>query len=818
MNVWCHLPTIIRQRRALRFAGLPMLCVALITTLFFGIIFSQSTHAVASVSQTVAFQGRLLNSDGNVVPEGYYNIQFKIYENGSGTAVNNPGGTLKWTETYINNGGTNGIHVKNGYFSVNLGSKTPFGSNVDWTTSSLWLSMNVAGSAADCSSFGSGTCSADGEMLPMKQITATPLALNSEQVGGKTANQLVQLGQGTQTDSSNGSSITINKTGSGNFLSLQSTATDIFSITNSGDIAFGSSSAHSIGIGSAAADLSGVQLTISAGSGGVGDGSSGGELRLVGGDGGGDNGDGGNVTIDSGEKTGTGSGGSVAIGTTNASSISIGASDVAATQTITIGTANTSGSVTNVTIGSTGSASGGSTTVQGKDSVSIATNGTTKATFNSDNSMSLGNGTVSEAPTDFTIQGTDSSSDGVSGGSLTIQGGGATTGNTNGGNLTLGGGSGSGTGADGLVIISTPTFATSSSDANCYTSGALVATDCTVSTTSLNSTSVIMLGFSEAGHTATLPDPTITTAGRIVYITAAGDSSAFTLLINGGGNGNELSLRANSAATLLWNGSDWVSAGSTGATALQDSVLAGSGAQNIQIGNGSADNTVTLLTLDKSASAPTATDNDALLGSIYYDTSLGKIQCYEADGWGDCGSKPDNFVSLSPEYANAVTNGSTNGTLKTDLCSDELNINDGSDEQASICGTNETYNFYSWTSTETTDQQKSIYVNYQLPTTFKKFASDLTSLKARTDSSDASVSYQLYRNKGDGTGLTTCSAAMTASTGAQTTWQTKTADDTNDPADCNFSAGDTLVVKITLSSKNGANAYVSNLNFTYSNE
>ena len=95
-------------------------------------------------------------------------MQFKIYQDGTGTAAGNPGGSLKWTETYVNNDGTAGIEVKNGYFSVNLGSKTAFGSSVDWNQDTLWLSMNIAGSATNCTSFNSGACIADGEMLPMK--------------------------------------------------------------------------------------------------------------------------------------------------------------------------------------------------------------------------------------------------------------------------------------------------------------------------------------------------------------------------------------------------------------------------------------------------------------------------------------------------------------------------------------------------------------------------------------------------------------------------------------------------------------------------
>src|SRR5690606_13027334 len=114
MNVWCHLPTIISQRRFLKILGLLTLCVALITTLFFSVV----THAAPGVNQTISFQGRLLDKNGSPVADGYYNIQFKIYQDGSGTQANNPDGTLEWTETHINNGGNNGVFVKNGYMSV----------------------------------------------------------------------------------------------------------------------------------------------------------------------------------------------------------------------------------------------------------------------------------------------------------------------------------------------------------------------------------------------------------------------------------------------------------------------------------------------------------------------------------------------------------------------------------------------------------------------------------------------------------------------------------------------------------------------------
>jgi hypothetical protein len=814
MTTWWHHPTILTlrfdRRLALRVSCILLLCIALITTLFFGVI----SRAAPGVNQTIGFQGRLLDSTGTIVHDGYYNMQFKIYQDGSGTTAGNPDGTLKWTETYINNGSATGaVEVKNGFMSVNLGSVNPFGSSIDWNQDTLWLSMNIAGSATGCTTFNSSPCVADGEMLPMKRLTATPYALNAGAVNGKTADNFIQLAQGVQTDaSSNTSSIYINKTGSGNLIQLQNAATDVFTVNNDGDLKLGSNANHSISLGTSGASTDGRELAINAGTGGSGSGSNGGALSLQGGTAGGTNGNGGDVSIDAGAKTGTGNDGSISIGTANGSSITIGSTTVALNQNINIGTNNTAGSVSNVTIGAGDVASSGSTVIQAKDSVTIKTDGTTRATFSdSSNTVYFGNGVSASAPNDFTLQGTNSSATSVAGGSLSLQGGNATTGDANGGNITLGGGAGSGTGANGLVVLNTPTFSTVTNDANCYTGGAVVATSCTVTASSVNNSAAIIVGFSATGQTATLPDPTITTPGRIIYVTAADGSKDFTLSMNGGGAGNQTTMRANTTATVLWNGSDWTIAG-----ASNYGVNTTDNIENVQIGSGTDNGTATLLTLDKAASAPTVTDS-ALLGSMYYDTTIGKVQCYEADGWGACSSSPDTFVTLSPEYANAVKNGGGIGTMTSDLCSDTLNINNGSSSQPTVCGTNETYNYYNWTSSELTNQTKSIYVTYQLPTNFKEFVSGATSLMGRTDSSDSSVTYQVYRNHA-GSGLSACGSAVSTSTGSQSTWQKAIATSTADPSTCSFVAGDSIVFKINLTASTDANAYASNLGFAFSNQ
>jgi hypothetical protein len=855
MTVWFTSLTIFKRPYALRVAMILALCVAITTTLLFGII-SQTTHALAGTNNTISFQGRLLDASGNVVPDGHYNIQFKIYQDGTGTSANDPDGTLKWTESYINNGGTSGVEVKNGYMSVNLGSLNPFGSSIDWNQDTLWLSMNIAGSSGSCTTFGSSPCVADGEMLPMKQLTASPYAINSGLLQGKTAGNFVQLGQGVQEDATtNTSSIFINKSSTGNLVQLQSAATDVFTVGNAGDLTFGSNSDKTISVDTSAADTAGKGLSVIGGTGGTGTGADGGDLILQGGSAGGTNGDGGNLQIDAGAKTGAGTGGSIDIGTTNASSINIGSISIAATQDINIGTNNTAGSTSNVNIGAGGSAAAGTTNIQSKDDTTISTDGTQRARFSgTDDTLYVGNADASGNATTangFTIQGTSSTGTNAQGGSVTLQSGAATSGDANGGNLNLIAGVGSGTGTTGLVVINTPTFQTASQQD--------FATDGTVTQANIDGNGVLILNATTTGRTATMSDPTIATAGRIVYVTAAGTSNTFTLAVNGGGAGNLITMRANTTAALVWNGSDWTVAGAGSSSTLQDiynntlgtngntQLVLGDGSNSsglaindnsanpvtggllnvndansnslfsvnsgdVKIGDGTGD--VTLLTVDKAASAPTV--DSSMVGSMYYDTTLGQLQCYEAAGWGACAASPDDFVTISPEYSNAVMHNTGIGTMTSDLCSDALNINDGSSAQPTICGTDETYNYYNWTSSQLTDQDRSIYVTYQLPTSFKGFVSGSTSLMGRTDSSDSAVSYQVYRNNST-TGLTACGSVVSVATGSQTTWQKGTATSTADPSTCGFAAGDSIVFKINLTSKNDANAFASTLSFAFSN-
>lgn len=1050
---------------------------------------STPVQAAVGVNQQLNFQGRLLNAQGATVADGYYNLQFKIYQDGDGQSVGNtsglPAGTLKWTESHLN-AASQGVLVKNGFLSVQLGRVSPFGAAVDWNQDTLWLSMNIAGLGAACTPF--SACIPDGEMTPMKRLSATPYALNAGMLGGLTSAQFIQ-----------------------NTISPQ---TANFNVTGSGTV--------------------GGALTV------------GGSLNVTG----------------------------------NANLIKPNTDSTTAFQI------QAAGSVTPVL---------NVDTVNGRVGIGLAAPGfklDVAGDINTSTQYRIAGGTaLTNAALSFSAASAASIQSAPSQ-ILNINGGNAAVTNTNGGNLNLSGGTGLGSGVNGLVIIATPTFTTTANDPNCYTGGLRVTTSCIIATASVNNSAAILVGFSTAAQSASLPDPTTLTAGRVVYVTAANISNDFTLLVNGGGTGNSIAMRQNTTATMIWNGADWTAAGASSSTTLQsaydntlqsaggaelivsktgttngltirdssanpvngtllsvqtasaavlfsvnsniteyssnggaevaggtsttfpanswsavggggnivsrhvtvgdfistgqasvsvataaindglknrlntsltantnynvsfaarlnsgtftdmnvyysvDGVLnsvtcklnqavatsvwtkvnctfaapasgitannaviirqasaagrtfyvenlsvtiaadynyasdgivndaanfatnwsfinAGTGAgsvirstsdgndasdsasvtlttgaanagvrnrlainplpstlyrvttyaklatgsftdfkvryspigstgasgnyidcvdyntqtltttgwtkitcyintdatvvttpyvnfvettatartfgvdtfsmtlasdatPNVQVGGGVDGGPTTLFTLDKGASAPIASNNEALLGSMYYDTTLGKLQCYELDGWGACGSSPDNVITISPEYTNAVLHGTGVGTMTSDICSDTLNINDPTNGPA-VCGTNETFNFYKWTSPQppASPQTYSIFVTYQLPGTFKEFASGSTSLKGRTDSTNSTVTYQIYRS--DISGLTACGSAIPVSAGVQTTWQSGLASGAADPSACGFGDGDSIVFKINMIASANANAYVSNLGFTFSN-
>lgn len=239
---------------------------------------------------------------------------------------------------------------------------------------------------------------------------------------------------------------------------------------------------------------------------------------------------------------------------------------------------------------------------------------------------------------------------------------------------------------------------------------------------------------------------------------------------------------------------------------------------NMQVGGANKGGPATLFTLDRSAGAPIADNNDAYLGSMYYNTTTGRIQCYEADGWGACGAAPDNIVNLNPEYAGAVLNGTGVGTMTADFCGN----GGGLSFNTSLCASGESRNFYKWTSPQLTQQTYSIFVTYQLPATFAGFSSDDTiQLTGRVSSTtNAAVTYEVFRSTG--TAITQCGSGETnvittpaGAAGVADTWYNYGVNG-NEATGCGFTssaAGNFVIFKINLKANSNASAYASTLSF-----
>jgi hypothetical protein len=216
-----------KQKSQFRFV-LPVVIAVSTVFVFIGLfIVIKPVRAATGINEQINFQGRLLDSTGAVVADGSYNMKFRIYEDGDGD-LGGDDETLKWTETRESG---NKVLVKNGYFSVYLGSVTAFAGNVDWNQDTLWLSIDIGGT---------GEADYDGEMTPFTRLSSSPYALNSGRLGGLAASEFVKLAQGVQTDSSSSNpSIFINKTGgTANILQLQKSGNNVFVIANDGALTY----------------------------------------------------------------------------------------------------------------------------------------------------------------------------------------------------------------------------------------------------------------------------------------------------------------------------------------------------------------------------------------------------------------------------------------------------------------------------------------------------------------------------------------------------------------------------------------------------
>lgn len=355
--------------------------------------------AATGINKTLNLQGRLLTNTGAIVADGNYNFRVRIYQDGDGV-LGGGDETLKWTELWQNavaSGSSAPVVVKNGYFSINLGSfcvlaggscQGTTNTGVDFNQTVLWASLDIGGTSVGTSP------TYDGEMTPFRRLSSAVYALQAENantLGGLSSSGFIQ----NTTTVQSGANIYVRSAATGSVVSVLegangqtadlldfntfngTTSTTVAKFTAAGNLqvaasidtvtgtslAVGGTNATSLVLGKNSGTTS---TTVQSGSGGysvtsTGNGSvtANGNITITAGGGSTWSTSAGNLIVQAGGtdelRLQTGGAGIVALGDQNSTTVRIGrGSNIA--RTIDIGTAGTSTTQT-ISIGSTGGAS-----------------------------------------------------------------------------------------------------------------------------------------------------------------------------------------------------------------------------------------------------------------------------------------------------------------------------------------------------------------------------------------------------------------------------------------------------------------------------
>ena len=93
-------------------------------------------QAVAGIPYRINFQGRLADSTGSALPDGLYNIKFRLFDAASS-------GTNLWEEDRVITGTDDRVQVTNGLFNVQFGALTALPANVFATSSQRYLEVEL---------------------------------------------------------------------------------------------------------------------------------------------------------------------------------------------------------------------------------------------------------------------------------------------------------------------------------------------------------------------------------------------------------------------------------------------------------------------------------------------------------------------------------------------------------------------------------------------------------------------------------------------------------------------------------------------------
>ena len=215
---------------------------------------AQEANAASGINKSINYQGKLMDSAGNFVSDGVYNIKFTFYDAGTG-------GTQLWSASTTNGlpGGTpalTAVQVTNGLFSILLGDQDLGHVTIPeeiFNNDNVYLGVTIE---------------SDTEMLPRKRLSAVPYAFNAGALQGQkasssvdnTGGELFRLSQiATDSASATRTALLIETYGTSNqydfLLRLSDGTQDVFLVNRQGNV----TTTGAISIGTALL-IGGIQL------------------------------------------------------------------------------------------------------------------------------------------------------------------------------------------------------------------------------------------------------------------------------------------------------------------------------------------------------------------------------------------------------------------------------------------------------------------------------------------------------------------------------------------------------------------------------
>ena len=312
-----------------------------------------------------------------------------------------------------------------------------------------------------------------------------------------------------------------------------------------------------------------------------------------------------------------------------------------------------------------------------------------------------------------------------------------------------------------------------------------------------------------SGATSTTADIQLAAADKISLF-----SSSFSLTTSSMTDGD---IKLDSAGTLTI---------STSRNNTNIAFLPGTGGVALGISTPNASATLDLSSTTKGLLPPrmTTTQRDAISspakGLVIFNDTTAQLNVYSGSSWqpvgtggGSCNSSNDCLVVLTPEYGNAIisADGTNNvGTITSDL---------------TLSASNYYYNYYEFASGQASLQDYDVYVSWQLPSGWADWddAQNAISVDLSTEdsaSANSKVDVTVYR-QGDADNY--AETANVSPTGGEwrTTLEGKSVLDitkTNLNTIATWAAGDVMVMKFKLYSKDNYYSRVGNIRIIYENQ